>query len=164
VVRDLAAFAKRELPPWDGWGLMATREDGDAAEMALLDRVAELTQGEHERHAERLQVQNSEPGPCPGWFGASTWAAPRSTSVPGSRTDGPGRGDGQKLSGHGSSSSCRKVRAIAGDTAARARLMQLDHVPERVVHRDLLRDCGPTAPRVHPVLHAHAPQPRLGLL
>jgi transglutaminase superfamily protein len=49
VVRDLAAFAKRELLPWDGWGIMATREEGDAREMALLDRVAGLTQaGESE--------------------------------------------------------------------------------------------------------------------
>ena len=43
LVRDLAAMAKRELLPWDGWGLMATREDGDAEEMALLDRVAGKT-------------------------------------------------------------------------------------------------------------------------
>ncbi len=52
LVRDLAALAKRELLPWDGWGIMATREDGDAAEMALLDRVAELTQAGDERHDE----------------------------------------------------------------------------------------------------------------
>jgi len=62
LVRDLAALAKRELLPWDGWGLMATRDDGDAAEMALLDRVAELTQAGDERHDERLQLQGSEPG------------------------------------------------------------------------------------------------------
>jgi len=62
LVRDLAALAKRELLPWDGWGLMAKRADGDAAEMALLDRVAVLTQAGDERHAERLQLQNAEPG------------------------------------------------------------------------------------------------------
>jgi hypothetical protein len=62
LVRDLAARAKRELLPWDGWGLMATRADGDARELALLDRVAELTQAGDERHAETLEVQASEPG------------------------------------------------------------------------------------------------------
>ena len=62
LVRDLAALAKRELLPWDGWGIMAKRDEGDAAEMALLDRVAELTQAGDERHAEVLRLQNSEPG------------------------------------------------------------------------------------------------------
>jgi hypothetical protein len=62
VVRDLAAFSKRELLPWDAWGLMAKREDGDAAEMALLDRVAELTQAGDDRHAERLRLHDSEAG------------------------------------------------------------------------------------------------------
>jgi transglutaminase superfamily protein len=62
VVRDLAAHAKRELLPWDGWGLMATQKESDAAELALLDRVAELTQAGDERHAEALHLQGSEPG------------------------------------------------------------------------------------------------------
>jgi hypothetical protein len=62
LVRDLAAFAKRELLPWDGWGLMAGRGESDAAELALLDRVAELTRAGDERHAERLALQASEPG------------------------------------------------------------------------------------------------------
>jgi hypothetical protein len=62
LVRDLAALAKRELLPWDGWGLMAKREESDAAELALLDRVAELTQAGEERHSEVLQLQDSEPG------------------------------------------------------------------------------------------------------
>ncbi len=62
LVRDLAAFAKRELLPWDGWGIMARHEEGDDAEMALLDRVAELTQAGDERHGERLRFQDSEPG------------------------------------------------------------------------------------------------------
>jgi len=62
LVRDLAALAKRELLPWDGWGLMAKREEGDDTEMALLDRVAALTQGSDERHGEVRQVQRSEPG------------------------------------------------------------------------------------------------------
>jgi len=62
LVRDLAARAKRELLPWDGWGLMATREESSAAELALLDRVAELTQAGDERHGELLQLQDAEPG------------------------------------------------------------------------------------------------------
>ena len=62
LVRDLAARAKRELLPWDGWGLMATREDSPAAELALLDRVAEVTQADDDRLAEALRLQESEPG------------------------------------------------------------------------------------------------------
>ena len=62
LVRDLAAHAKRELLPWDGWGLMATQHDSDAAELALLDRVAELTQAGDDRHRELLHVQGAEPG------------------------------------------------------------------------------------------------------
>jgi hypothetical protein len=62
LVRDLAARAKRELLPWDGWGLMATRADSSTAELALLDRVAELTQAGDERHAEALRLQDSDPG------------------------------------------------------------------------------------------------------
>jgi len=62
VVRDLAALAKRELLPWDGWGLMATRDESDADELALLDRVAELTQAGDERLPEVLELQRSEPG------------------------------------------------------------------------------------------------------
>ena len=62
LVRDLTARAKRELLPRDGWGLMATREESDATELALLDRVAELTQAGDEKHSEVLQLQNSEPG------------------------------------------------------------------------------------------------------
>jgi hypothetical protein len=62
VVRDLAAFAKRELLPWDGWGLMADQHESDAAELALLDRVAALTLAGDERHDERLALQASEPG------------------------------------------------------------------------------------------------------
>jgi len=62
VVRDLAAFAKRELLPWDGWGLMKDPHESDTAELALLDRAAELTLAGDERHAQRLSLQASEPG------------------------------------------------------------------------------------------------------
>jgi hypothetical protein len=61
VVRDLAAFAKRELLPWDGWGLMADPHESDAVELALLDRAAALTLAGDERHAERLALQSREP-------------------------------------------------------------------------------------------------------
>jgi hypothetical protein len=48
VIRDLAAFAKRELLPWDGWGPMSPQDPTDADEIALLDRVAALTvAGDH---------------------------------------------------------------------------------------------------------------------
>jgi hypothetical protein len=62
VVRDLAAHAKRELLPWDGWGIMATPYESGPAELALLDRVAELTQAGFDRHDEALRLQCSEPG------------------------------------------------------------------------------------------------------
>src|SRR5690349_17498518 len=53
--------------------------------------------------------------------------------------------------------------AVAGDAAAGARLMQLDHVAERVVQEDLLR-LGADHAAGHPVLHAHPLQLRLRLL
>ncbi|TMA48404.1 MAG: transglutaminase domain-containing protein [Deltaproteobacteria bacterium] len=63
LLRDLAARRKRELLPWDSWGLMGKRDRPDgAAEVALLDRVAELTQAGDARHAEVLQLYDSEPG------------------------------------------------------------------------------------------------------
>src|SRR5512137_2524527 len=43
--------------------------------------------------------------------------------------------------------------AMPGDAAAGARLVQLDHVAEGVVHEDLLR-LGAHHPAGHPVLHA----------
>lgn len=62
LVRDLAAFAKRELLPWDGWGLMADQHESDARELALLDRAAALTLAGDEQHGERLALQATEPG------------------------------------------------------------------------------------------------------
>jgi hypothetical protein len=44
LVRDLLALNKVEILPWDGWGLIAKDEEALSAEdIALLDRVAELT-------------------------------------------------------------------------------------------------------------------------
>jgi hypothetical protein len=62
LVRDLAALAKRELLPWDGWGLMADAHESDERELALLDRVATLTLAGDEQHAERLALQSSDTG------------------------------------------------------------------------------------------------------
>jgi len=46
-VRDVAALDKMELLPWDGWGIIETKDnDLSAADLAFLDRVAELTQGD----------------------------------------------------------------------------------------------------------------------
>lgn len=63
LVRDVAAFAKRELLPWDCWGLM--NEPGrvsGAAELALLDRLAALTLAGNPALGELLALQASEPG------------------------------------------------------------------------------------------------------
>lgn len=44
LIRDFLSFNKVEILPWDAWGLIA-KEDKDLTEedMALLDRIAELT-------------------------------------------------------------------------------------------------------------------------
>ena len=44
LVRDFLALNKVEILPWDGWGLIARRdEELSADDMALLDRIAALT-------------------------------------------------------------------------------------------------------------------------
>ncbi|MFQ6100040.1 MAG: transglutaminase domain-containing protein [Anaerolineae bacterium] len=44
LVRDLVSLNKIEILPWDHWGLMSKEEqDLSAEDMALLDRIAELT-------------------------------------------------------------------------------------------------------------------------
>jgi hypothetical protein len=46
-VRDVAALNKMELLPWDSWGIIETKDnDLSADDLAFLDRVAELTQGD----------------------------------------------------------------------------------------------------------------------
>jgi hypothetical protein len=73
VVRDLAAHAKRELLPWDGWGLMETRDDSTDAELALLDRVAMLTQRGDEQHDESCgSTMTSLHSASRAWCAAST--------------------------------------------------------------------------------------------
>jgi hypothetical protein len=54
VIRDLAAFAKRELLPWDGWGPMSPQDPTDVDELTLLDRVASLTVAGDDEAATRL--------------------------------------------------------------------------------------------------------------
>jgi hypothetical protein len=47
LVRDVAALNKVELLPWDGWGLCDARDDElKEGDLALLDRLAELTAGD----------------------------------------------------------------------------------------------------------------------
>jgi len=60
LVRDLAAHTKRELLPWDGWGFADNPVDPeDSTELALLDRVAELTQADAASHEEVLKLYDS---------------------------------------------------------------------------------------------------------
>ena len=60
LVRDLAARTKRELLPWDGWGFADNLEDPkQSTELALLDRVAELTQADASAHEEALKLYDS---------------------------------------------------------------------------------------------------------
>jgi hypothetical protein len=44
LIRDLASLNKMELLPWDAWGLI-DKEDIAESDLALLDRLAEVTQG-----------------------------------------------------------------------------------------------------------------------
>lgn len=44
LVRDLVSLNRIEILPWGGWGLISKKEQElSADDMALLDRVAELT-------------------------------------------------------------------------------------------------------------------------
>ena len=45
-IRDAAALNKVELLPWDCWGLMLKEDLDDAEDLALVDRLAELTAGD----------------------------------------------------------------------------------------------------------------------
>jgi len=61
LVRDLAAHTKRELLPWDGWGFVERPVDPtDPTELAVLDRVAELTQVSSP-YEELLKLYDSTP-------------------------------------------------------------------------------------------------------
>ena len=46
LLRDVASLNKVELLPWDCWGLMLKEDLDDAEDLALVDRLAELTAGD----------------------------------------------------------------------------------------------------------------------
>lgn len=45
-VRDVAALNKVELLPWDCWGVIESQALDDPSDLALLDRLADLTRGD----------------------------------------------------------------------------------------------------------------------
>jgi hypothetical protein len=64
-LRDVAALNKVELLPWDCWGLILKYEMDDnqleAADLALLDRLAELTRGDVPDFQQVRQLYESDP-------------------------------------------------------------------------------------------------------
>lgn len=64
-IRDVAALNKVELLPWDCWGLILKYEMDDnqldAADLALLDRLADLTRGDVPDFAQVRQMYESDP-------------------------------------------------------------------------------------------------------
>lgn len=61
LVRDVAAFNKVEMLPWDCWGIIEKESLGDPDDLELLDRLAELTIGETPRAAAVRSIYQSEP-------------------------------------------------------------------------------------------------------
>jgi len=61
LILDVAALNKVELLPWDCWGLIlhATLDDPD--DLALLDRLAELTRGDAPDFAQVRRLYESDP-------------------------------------------------------------------------------------------------------
>ena len=63
LVKDLASLNKVELLPWDGWGLGDKDEQTlTPADVALLDRVAQLTLADDTLFAEMQSIYESEEG------------------------------------------------------------------------------------------------------
>ncbi len=60
LVRDVAALNKVELLPWDCWGMMLKRETDDS-DLALLDRLAELTESDVPDFGAVRELYESEP-------------------------------------------------------------------------------------------------------
>ena len=60
LVRDVAALNKVELLPWDCWGMMLER-DTDDSDLALLDRLAELTEGDVPDFESVRELNESDP-------------------------------------------------------------------------------------------------------
>lgn len=74
LIRDLLAFSKVELLPWDLWGMMlADDQNMPAEDLRLLDRAAELTLAGDAQLAEMLALCASEPRlHIPAEFAAQT--------------------------------------------------------------------------------------------
>jgi len=65
LLRDVASLNKVELLPWDSWGLvMGRHEDLSPDDLAALDRIAALTQGDVPEHAEMRQLYLSDQRLC----------------------------------------------------------------------------------------------------
>jgi len=63
LARDVASLSKRELLPWDVWGMMAGPEAVETAdELALLDCAAELTRSGDAAYAELRKLHDEPPG------------------------------------------------------------------------------------------------------
>jgi hypothetical protein len=87
LVRDVAALNRVELLCWDLWGLADAREAAAGADLALLDRVAELTLAGNEgfdelralfEHDPRLRV----PPVITSLESASGWQTARQVALP----------------------------------------------------------------------------------
>jgi Transglutaminase-like superfamily len=62
VVRDIASLAKRELLPWDGWGMMTTDDAKlGPADLAFVDRVAAVETAADPTLAEILPLAEGDP-------------------------------------------------------------------------------------------------------
>ena len=63
LVRDVASLSKRELLPWDVWGMMAGPDAVETADdLALLDRAAELSRAGDEAHVELRKLHDEHAG------------------------------------------------------------------------------------------------------
>jgi len=61
LLRDLAALNKMELLPWDCWGLMEADDPGSDENLAVFDRVAELTLGIDDDFGAVRSLYDSDP-------------------------------------------------------------------------------------------------------
>jgi len=61
LLRDLAALNKMELLPWDCWGLMEADDPGSDENLAIFDRVAELTLGIDDDFGAVRSLYDSDP-------------------------------------------------------------------------------------------------------
>ena len=61
LIRDMAAFSKMELLPWDWWGLMLAEDAQSEGNLAFLDHVAELALAGNEAFAEIRALYEDDP-------------------------------------------------------------------------------------------------------